>query len=173
MVVENTTRSSIRRRAAIVGIAALFGCFAMALAGCLPDTGAPPMGDAFQGPLFTAVNRDRANAGLPALTWSPKLANLAGSHSCDMSRSYALFHSDLQSLLTSSDYAAYDVMRENVIVAPPGSTPEQLESAWMNSELHRANILAGDVNVVGMNECFSADGFVWATEEFGNLTTLP
>jgi uncharacterized protein YkwD len=152
-----------------IGGRALLACFMVAVTGCIPNTGPAPTADPFQGPLFAAINRDRAESGLPALEFSPKLGTLAGSHSCDMASSHTLDHTDLQGLLATSDYAAFDVLRENVIVAPPGSTPDQLESAWMGSSLHRANILATDVNVVGMNECTSSDGLVWATEDFGGL----
>jgi uncharacterized protein YkwD len=152
-----------------IGGIALLACLVVALTGCIPNAGPAPTSDPFQGPMFAAINRDRAENGLPALEFSPKLATLAGSHSCDMANSSTLGHSDLQALLGSSDYAGFDVLRENVIVAPPGSTPDQLEATWMGSSLHRANILATDVHVVGMNECMSSDGLIWATEDFGGL----
>ena len=49
------------------------------LTGCFPDTSATPPSDPLTNELFQSLNRDRASVGLPPLTWSPKLANNAGS----------------------------------------------------------------------------------------------
>jgi uncharacterized protein YkwD len=55
------------------------------------------------------------------------------------------------------------------MMAPPGLTPQQMEDTWMQSDEHRANILDPGVNVVGMNECISANGYQWATADFGQF----
>jgi uncharacterized protein YkwD len=137
---------------------------------CLPDTGPPPTSDGYQRALFDAVNRDRANAGLPPLTFSPKLSVLAGGHSCDMSRAGYLFHTDLGATLNNNpDYAAYWTLGENVVMAPSSYSAWDLENLWMGSPTHRANILSPNYNVVGMAVCFAADGRVWATQDFGAL----
>jgi uncharacterized protein YkwD len=136
---------------------------------CLPDTGPPPTADGYQRAMFDAVNRDRANAGLPALTFSPKLSVLAGGHACQMARAGYLFHSDLGATMNSPDFGAYWTMGENVLMAPAYYSAQDLDNLWMGSAPHRANILNGNFNVVGMAACFAGDGQVWAVEEFGAL----
>ena len=76
-----------RKRTAVVIVALAIAIGATA---CLPNTGPPPTVDVYQRAMFDAVNRDRANAGLPQLTFSPNLSVLAGGHSCDMARAGGL-----------------------------------------------------------------------------------
>jgi uncharacterized protein YkwD len=154
----------LRRRAALVVFAAVIGLGASA---CLPDTGPPP-NDPYQTPLYNATNADRRNNGLPTLTYSPRLSLLAGGHSCDMAAAGYLFHDNLGALL-SGDYSNYSALGENILAAPPGTSPYDMEAAWMASGGHRANILNPMFNVVGMAVCIGADGSIWATVEFGRL----
>jgi uncharacterized protein YkwD len=154
----------LSKRTAVLVIALAIGIGATA---CIPDTGPPPTGDPFQGPLLNAINQDRANNGLSPLTFSPKLAVLAGGHSCDMAQAQSLYHTDLAATINSSGYTAFVSLDENIVVGPAGLTPQQIEAAWMTSPPHRANILSATINVVGMNACTSSDGRVWATADFG------
>jgi uncharacterized protein YkwD len=148
---------------------ALVFALALVAVGCIPDTGPAPTGDPFQSVVFDAINHDRAVAGRPPLQFSPKLAVLAGAHSCDMAAARALVHTDLQALIGTGDYAVYHTLRENIMAAPSSYTPARFEATWMASPPHRENILADDVTRVGMNVCTSSDGVKWATEEFGGL----
>jgi uncharacterized protein YkwD len=157
----------LRGRTGVLLMAALIGVGASA---CIPNTGPPPSTDPFQGPLYSLTNGDRAANGLPGLTFSPKLAVLAGNHACDMANQQSLFHTDLNATINSSDYSAFWTLGENILVGPAGMSPQAMESAWMNSPPHRANILSGNFNVFGMNECTSADGRVWASVDFGGLS---
>ena len=156
----------VRKRTAVIILAVAIAIGATA---CLPDTGPPPTADGYQRGLFDAVNRDRANNGLPQLTFSPKLSVLAGPHSCDMQRAGYLFHTDLGATMNSPDFGAYWSLGENVIVGPSSMSPQDLENMWMDSPTHRANILNPNFNVVGMAACFAGDGRVWATQDFGAL----
>ena len=159
-------RSLVRKRTAVVIMALAIGIGATA---CLPDTGPPPTQDPYQRAMYDAVNRDRANAGLPGLTFSPKLSVLAGTHSCDMMRAGYLFHDNLGSILNNPDYGAFWSLGENVVVAPSFYSGWDLEGLWMGSGSHRGNILNRNFNVVGMAACFAPDGGVWATQVFGAL----
>jgi uncharacterized protein YkwD len=156
----------LRKRTAVVVLALAIAIGATA---CLPDTGPPPTVDGYQRAMFDAVNQDRGNAGLPPLTFSPKLSGLAGPHSCDMQRAGYLFHNDLSATLNNPDYSAFWTLGENVIVAPASMSAWDLEAIWMGSATHRANILNPNFNVVGMAACFAGDGLVWATQDFGAL----
>ena len=159
-------RSLVRKRTAVVIMALAIGIGATA---CLPDTGPPPTQDPYQRAMFDAVNRDRANAGLPGLTFSPKLSVLAGVHSCDMMRAGYLFHDNLGSIMNNPDFGAFWSLGENVVQAPWYYSGWDLEGLWMASGPHRGNILNRNFNVVGMAACFAPDGRVWATQVFGAL----
>ena len=159
-------RTLVRKRTAVIITALAIGIGATA---CLPDTAAPPTQDPYQRAMFDAVNRDRVNAGLPGLTFSPKLSVLAGTHSCDMQRAGNLFHSNLGATINNPDFAAYWSLGENVAVAPAFYSGWDLEGIWMGSAPHRGNILNPNFNVVGIAACFAPDGQVWATQVFGAL----
>lgn len=153
----------LRKRAAVLVIAAVVALGATA---CLPDTGPPPA-DALQLSLFNALNHDRVANGLPAFTWSPKLAMSAGVHSGEMTRAGYMFHSDLNFLLSGSDWGGFWTLGENVIVGPGNMTSTDMVRIWMNSPPHRANILSWNFNTVGVGLWYSADGRLWATAIFG------
>jgi uncharacterized protein YkwD len=130
------------------------------------DVGPPPT-DPWQSGILNAMNQDRINNGLPALSWSPRLAASAGPHSGDMANAGYIFHSDLNFLLNSPDFTHFWTLGENVIVGPPGSTPASFETAWMNSPGHRANILNPNFNVAGVGVWIGSDGRVYGTVLFG------
>jgi uncharacterized protein YkwD len=153
------------RKTAAVALLAVVG---LGLTGCLPNTGPPPT-DQMQDAMFNAVNQDRANAGLPPLTWSPKLANNASNWAASMSAQNSLTHQNLSSLLGSSDYSVFYTLGENILVGPGGMTADAMETAWRNSPPHWANITNRSFNVVGIGYFRGPDGQIWAAQEFGGL----
>lgn len=170
---SSTTRAPIlmraaflRTRMALVVLVAVIGLCATA---CFPDVapGEPP--DPYVRSIFLAINRDRANAGLAPLARSPKLENLAGTWAWQMAVDNSLEHQDLGGLLRSPDFSAFHALYENVIVESSGVGPEQLEADWMNSPPHRANILNGNVDVVGIGAFRGPDGRIWSVVDFGGL----
>ena len=44
-----------------------------------------------------------------------------------------LYHQDLGGILNSPDFSAFHTLGENIIVTPPGYSPQQIEAAWMMS----------------------------------------
>jgi uncharacterized protein YkwD len=151
---------------ALVAVVAVIGLCATA---CFPDVapGEPP--DPYVRSIFRAVNRDRANAGVAPLAYSPKLENLAGTWAWQMSVDDSLAHQDLGGLLLSPDFSAFHALYENIIMEPYDVGPEQLEADWMSSPPHRANILSGRVNVVGIGVFRGPDGRIWSVVDFGGL----
>ena len=107
-------RTTTRRRITLVVVALALG---LATTACFPDTGPPPT-DPTIGGIYQAMNSDRAAAGLAPLTWSPKLANLAGSWSANMAAQHRMYHRDLGSTLYSPDFNGYYTLGENVLVGP-------------------------------------------------------
>jgi uncharacterized protein YkwD len=156
----------VRNRVAIVMIV-------LAVAGlttaCFPDvdSGVPP--DPYAAELFRLMNQDRANAGVPGLRNSPKLDNLAGTWSWQMSVDNALHHQDLRALQSSPDFSNYYTLAENLFVMTGDITPAQLENSWMSSAPHRDNILSRSFNVVGVGTFRGPDGRLWVTAVFGGI----
>jgi uncharacterized protein YkwD len=56
---------------------------------------------------------------------------------------------------------------ENLLVGPNGMSAATIESAWMNSPDHRANILNGAFTVAGIGTAIGADGQIWIAVDFG------
>jgi uncharacterized protein YkwD len=156
----------LRKRTALIVLAA---AIALCTTACFPDSAPGEPANPYVRSVYQAINQDRANAGLPALTHSPKLENLAGTWAWQMSVDNSLHHQDLSSLLYSSDYSHFSTLGENIIVGPGNMSAQALEAAWMNSAPHRANILNGSFNVVGIGVFYGPDGRVWSVVDFGAI----
>ena len=141
---------------------------AIGLTGCFPNTGAPPT-EPFQKQLFNALNYDRAMAGLPPLTWSPKLANNAGTWAWQMMRANRLYHQNLGALIYTADYNGFRTLGENIIVGPGSMSANSIEGAWRSSPPHWANIASRAFNIVGIGYVRGPDGRIWAVQEFGGI----
>ena len=159
-----TTR--LRKRTAIVVMTA---AIALGTTACFPDVSSSSPPDPYVNGMFQAMNQDRAQNGVPALAYSPKLENLAGTWAWQMSSANSLYHQDLGAILNSPDFSAFHTLGENIIVTPAGYSPQQIEAAWMNSAPHRGNILNRGFNVVGLGKFVGPDGRVWAVADFGGL----
>jgi uncharacterized protein YkwD len=125
--------------------------------------------DPYAAGLFDALNADRAGNGLPPLTWSPKLANQAGTWAAHMSSAGTLYHQNLGALIDSSDYVGYRSLGENILVGPGAMTPNSMEDAWLASPPHRANITNSGFNIVGIGYWRGPDGRIWAVQDFGGI----
>jgi uncharacterized protein YkwD len=145
------------------------GVVTLAATACLPDTQAGGPADPTLAGVYQAVNSDRAANGLPALTWSPKLANLAQGWAQQMAGTGTLYHRDLSALVGRGDFSAYWTMGENILVGPGNMTPAQMEAMWMGSPDHRSKILSGNFNVVGAGAVHGPDGRLWAVLDFGGI----
>jgi uncharacterized protein YkwD len=139
------------------------------LTGCFADRSSAPPSDPFVNELYNRLNYDRLTVGLGPLTWSPKLANTAGTWAHQMSMANTLYHQNLGALLASSDYSAYYTLGENILVGPGSMSPASIETAWRNSPAHWANITSRSFNVVGIGIYRGPDGRIWAVQEFGGL----
>ncbi len=159
--------STRMRRGAAVAL--MMGLIAVGTTACYPDIAPGEPADPYWAAMYRAINRDRANAGLMPLAHSPKLGNLAGTWSWIMSQDGWLRHQNLSAILYNPDYAAFNTLGENIIVAPGHYTADQLEASWMASAPHRANILSRNFNVVGVGMVRGTDGRIWATVDFGGL----
>jgi uncharacterized protein YkwD len=160
-------KTFLSKRAAAVAMTVVIG---LGLSSCgFADTSSTGPSDPYAAALFNSLNYDRAVNGLPPLTYSPKLSNQAGSWADQMSRVNALYHQDLGALLYSPDYAGYRTLGENILVGPGNMSAAGMEGAWMASPPHRANILSGAFNIVGIGYVRGPDGRLWAVQDFGGI----
>jgi len=159
-------KSILGRKTAAIALMAVLG---LSLTGCFADTSSTPPSDPFVNELYSRLNSDRASAGLPPLTWSPKLANNAGGWAWQMGAANSLYHQNLSALMGSSDYTAFRTLGENILVGPSNMTPADIEASWKSSPGHWANISSRSFNVVGIGYVHGPDGRVWAVQEFGGI----
>jgi uncharacterized protein YkwD len=116
--------------------------------------------------LLEAANRDRAAVGLPPFHWDMSLAASARKHAELMAQKRSLSHQfpgepSLQDRATQSG-ARFSVIAENVAEGP---SVMGLHTQWMNSPPHRANILADDMNAVGI-AIVQSGNMLFAVQDF-------
>jgi uncharacterized protein YkwD len=112
--------------------------------------------------LIARANAERGARGLKALVWDPKLATRAFGWSETMAGT-GLRHSDLHPLL-----ARFVGVAENIGTGAPSTTAGAMHLAWMHSDSHRHDLLAPNLDRVGIGVVCGADGTIWATQQFGS-----
>jgi uncharacterized protein YkwD len=103
------------------------------------------------GQLFAFGNQARAAQGLRPLEWDPALAAAALNHCVRMAAEADLSHQyagepDLSERAGHAG-AHFSLVEENIA---EGYAPASIHQAWMNSPLHRENLLNLDVDRVGL-----------------------
>jgi hypothetical protein len=109
--------------------------------------------------MLALTNADRAANGLAPLVMDPSLTTIARSWSDHLMATGTLSHNLSLSTMLPADWLTYG---ENVGM---GSSPATLETAFMNSPAHRANIL-GDYRQVGIGVDVRSDGTMFVTLDF-------
>lgn len=116
--------------------------------------------------IVQAMNADRAAAGLGGLSYNDQLAGSGQGWSGTIANGGSLFHQDLSALLSQPAWGGFRTLGENLLVGPDNMSDGSMETAWMNSPGHRANILNGSFTMVGIGVTHSG-GRVWVAVEFG------
>ena len=106
------------------------------------------------------INNYRASNGLGPLALAGDATAKAQQHADDMAGQGNIFHSGSLSDGISDGWTA---LGENVGVA--GSF-DQVEGMFQNSSSHRANLLSGSYNQVGIGLAWGGDGQLYVTEDF-------
>lgn len=125
--------------------------------------------------LLQLANLRRAEHGLAPLALNPALTRAARAHAGVIIRYPAPAEHQYPgepNLLTRASQAGahFSTVSENV--AGNGNSAAEIESAWMRSPVHRANILDPRVNVVGI-AVVESRGLLYAVEDFArNVPTL-
>ena len=106
----------------------------------------------FASQVVTLVNKERAKAGLKALTVHEKLTGMAVDKAKDMNDNQYFDH-------TSPTHGSpFDMMKKYGIsygyagenIAMGQRTPEEVMKSWMNSEGHRKNIMSANFTMIGV-----------------------
>lgn len=109
---------------------------------------------------FLINHYDRNPRGLRSLALNEFVSNIARSHSTMMARRGTIYHSNLS--LVGTRISGWRVLGENVGVGPNLRT---LNQAFMNSRLHRANLLCKCFSKIGVGVVYSR-GYYWVTHIF-------
>ncbi|HEY2597613.1 MAG TPA: CAP domain-containing protein [Candidatus Dormibacteraeota bacterium] len=109
------------------------------------------------------INQDRARYGLRPLTWSSCLASVAYSNAVRMATAERMWHANG----VYSDLACHLGNRtgENIGYWTGGVTDSRLNSMFMNSPEHKANIL-GPYRYIGTAWKVAANGTAYIAVEF-------
>ncbi|WP_053365161.1 CAP domain-containing protein [Bacillus sp. FJAT-27245] len=122
---------------------------------------------AYEQQVVTLTNQERAKAGLAALKADANLSKMAREKSRDMSANGYFDHN-------SPTYGSpFDMMKKYGItyssagenIAMGQRTPQEVVTAWMNSEGHRKNILNPNFTHIGVG--YIAQGNYWTQEFIG------
>jgi uncharacterized protein YkwD len=123
------------------------------------------------------VNEERAAVGLPPLSIDPRLREAAREHSRDMGEIGFFDHTSpvkgkakFTDRIKGQGLAKFGTAGENIaMIGGNKNRAEQFMNMWMNSSGHRANILGEDYNYIGVGVYVTANGEVYATQEFSSL----
>ncbi|KAL4128233.1 hypothetical protein PRIC2_007226 [Phytophthora ramorum] len=121
--------------------------------------------------MLSAVNKERAAAGLSPLCMNSKLQSAAQGHSDDMAAQNYMSHtgsdgSSMADRITNAGYS-WTTIAENV--AAGQTDVAAVMTAWMNSAGHRANILGSRSTMIGVAYAYNANSrykHYW-TQDFG------
>jgi uncharacterized protein YkwD len=163
----------------------LSGLFLLAsclLAGCVvtPPPSQPPVTSSSSGlrpagaaesRIFDLINAERRHQGLAALTYNPRLDQMAKIQAQNMARFQKMAHvlpeAQLPTLVSRAQYVGYPFGRiaENVALGYPNA--ETVVQGWMASKGHRTNILNPDVGETGIAIARSSAGGLYYCQVFG------
>jgi uncharacterized protein YkwD len=120
--------------------------------------------DSYEQQVLGLINNGRSSQGLNTLNLQSQLVNAAFRHSSDMACHDFIGHSgsDASSWydrVSAQGYANYNSARENIYVGDPqfGGTPEGAYDWWMNSQVHRDNILNPDIAEIGIGYTYNSN----------------
>jgi hypothetical protein len=121
--------------------------------------------------MFTLVNQERAERGLPVLKWNDKIARAAEGHLAHMVERKNLSHRfpgepELSDRLAQAG-VRFNASAENVAYATDW---EDLHTGLMNSAGHRANILSPKYDAVGIAVALGPNGY-YAVQNFAHTTS--
>jgi uncharacterized protein YkwD len=120
--------------------------------------------------ILDLTNEARAKEKLPPVKINPTLLKVARGYAAKMAREHEMKHDlDGQTPAQRIDKAGYDYrsVGENIGVAEKGATPDDVFKGWMESKLHRENILSPKFNEIGIGLTVDDKGETYYAQDFG------
>lgn len=114
----------------------------------------------FESQLLLQLNALRAAETLPPLALDPKLQALALEWSTHLSQEQRAFHRSSSSLIDFLKKESYSFLSENLHNSSQGNNPAFVLQRWMNSPVHRKNLLQPKITQMGIASTQGKDG-VW------------
>jgi uncharacterized protein YkwD len=111
------------------------------------------------GEFIADTNSARANNGLESYAVASDLTSIAQQHAASMARSRSIYHNSS----LGSDVCCWQSIGENV---GEGSNESAIQSAFMNSSSHRANILSAAFTQIGVGTAYDSSGTLYVDEVF-------
>lgn len=98
------------------------------------------------------ANQSRDDEGLHPLHCAPALADIAQAHADDMCDKNYLSHTskDGRTMVDRARNAGFDFMTLGENVAMGHTSPGQVHARWMDSKMHRRNIMNGEFSRLGV-----------------------
>lgn len=96
------------------------------------------------------VNMERAKAGLPALTLDAAASQAAQVRAAEIRTSFSHTRPNGKNCFTALAEAGVNYRAAGENIASGQRTPEEVVTAWMNSEGHRKNILSPNFTGIGV-----------------------
>lgn len=128
-----------------------------------PDVEVPDTTLALQ--VLSLVNSERAKYGLSALTYDSTLAKAADIRAVEIKSLFSHTRPDGSSCFTVLDEVGYSYRTAGENIAYGQQSAQEVMTAWMNSEGHRANIL-GDYTYIGIG-VYENGGTIYWSQMFG------
>ena len=126
--------------------------------------------------LLLLVNQARWERGIPPLKANPLLSRAARAHSLSMAQEDYFGHrgsdgSTPWERIEASGYQTWLVLAENI--AAGYATPEEVLAAWLESPLHRSNLLNPELSEAGVGYAFQPGdtypGGNWGYEHYWTM----
>ncbi|MCD7819045.1 MAG: CAP domain-containing protein [Lachnospiraceae bacterium] len=119
--------------------------------------------------VFTLVNEERNKEDLPSLTMNGTLTKYALQRAAECCLYFEHTRPDGESWNTVIDETEYPHTYTGENLALGYAYPESVMTGWMNSELHRENILNAGFTQIGI-ACIECNGMYFWAQTFGNST---
>jgi uncharacterized protein YkwD len=113
--------------------------------------------------MLALTNHDRSQRDRAEVAFAARLSRYARHHSAAMARRGEIFHSSPDQVRAALDGYDWSLAGENVGVGP---SLDALEDAFMESKLHRQNILRTTFRNAAIGVVRDDDGHFWVTVIF-------
>ncbi len=120
--------------------------------------------------ILELTNEARAKEKLPALKANATLLQVARAHAANMAKQHMMKHElDGKTPAQRVEKAGYDYasVGENIAQGDKGATIKQVMKGWMDSKVHRDNILSPKYDEIGIGLATDENGATYYAQVFG------